>query len=156
MQTRITKLFGIKYPIILPGMSWISTPELAAAVCNAGGLGILATGVLSAEQTREYLRRTRQLTERPFAANVTLYFPGAERNAKILLEEKVPVVNYSLGKGDWIVEAAHKYGGKVIATVVNARHGKRAGPGAWHICPSVRRSPVQGVLPPHSREAAGG
>ncbi len=126
MKTRITDLFAIEHPILLSGMSWISTPELAAAVCNAGGLGILATGVLSTEQTREYLRRTRRLTERPFAANVTLYFPGAERNAKILLEEKVPVVNYSLGKGDWIARAAHEYGGKVIATVTTHRHALAA------------------------------
>ncbi len=57
MKTRITQLFGIKYPVILPGMSWISTPELVAAVSNAGGLGILATGPLNADQTRKAIRR---------------------------------------------------------------------------------------------------
>lgn len=126
MQTRITESFGIKYPIFLSGMSWISIPKMVAAVSNAGGVGILATGPLSAEQTRNAIREVRTLTDKPFGANATLYFPGAEENAKVLLEEKVPVINFSLGKGDWIVEAAHKYGGKVIATVVNARHGKRA------------------------------
>jgi enoyl-[acyl-carrier protein] reductase II len=126
MKTRITELFGIKYPIILSGMSWISVPKMVAAVSNAGGLGILATGPLNAEQTRAAIKEIRSLTSKPFGANATLLFPGASENAKILLEEKVPVINFSLGKGDWLVKAAHEYGGKVIATVVNARHAKRA------------------------------
>jgi enoyl-[acyl-carrier protein] reductase II len=122
MKTRITKLLGIKHPIILSGMSWISTPELVAAVAEAGGLGILATGVSNVEETKEFIKKTKRLTDKPFAANVTLYFPGSERNAKIIIEEKVPVVNYSLGKGNWICDAVHAYGGKVIATVTNLRH----------------------------------
>lgn len=126
MKTRITELFGIKYPIILSGMSWISTPKMVAAVSNAGGLGILATGPLNADLTRKAIKEIRSLTDKPFGANATLLFPGAAENAKVLLEEKVPVINFSLGKGDWIVKAAHAYGGKVIATVVNARHAKRA------------------------------
>src|SRR5512136_947707 len=126
MKTRITEMFGIKYPILLSGMSWISTPKMVAAVSNAGGLGILATGPLSSTQTREAIHEVRQLTDKPFGANATLMFPGAAENAKVLLDEKVPVINFSLGKGDWIVNEAHKYGGKVLATVVNLRHGKRA------------------------------
>ncbi len=126
MKTRITQLFGIKYPVILSGMSWISTPELVAAVSNAGGLGILATGILSADETQDYIRRTRALTKKPFAANVTLYFPGSERNAEILIQEKVPVVNYALGKGDWICKAVHEYGGKVVATVTTLKHALAA------------------------------
>jgi enoyl-[acyl-carrier protein] reductase II len=126
MKTRITELFGIKYPIILSGMSWISVPKMVAAVSNAGGLGILATGPLNANQTREAIKEIRSLTDKPFGANATLLFPGASENAKVLLEEQVPVINFSLGKGDWIVKKAHAYGGKVIATVVNARHAKRA------------------------------
>jgi enoyl-[acyl-carrier protein] reductase II len=126
MKTRITELFGIKYPIILSGMSWISVPKMVAAVSNAGGLGILATGPLNAEQTRAAIKEIRSLTDKPFGANATLLFPGASENAKVLLEEQVPVINFSLGKGDWIVKAAHAYRGKVIATVVNARHARRA------------------------------
>jgi enoyl-[acyl-carrier protein] reductase II len=126
MKTRITKLFGIKYPIVLSGMSWISTPELVAAVANAGGLGILATGILKAEETREYIKSTRKLTKQPFAANVTLYFPGADKNAKVIIDEKVPVVNYALGKGDWICKEVHAYGGTVIATVTTLKHALAA------------------------------
>lgn len=126
MKTRITEMFGIRYPILLSGMSWISTPKMVAAVSNAGGLGILATGPLSSTQTREAIKDIRKLTDRPFGANATLMFPGAAENAKVLLQEQVPVINFSLGKGDWIVKEAHQYGGRVLATVVNLRHAKRA------------------------------
>lgn len=126
MKTQITKLFGVKYPIVLSGMSWISTPELVAAVAEAGGLGILATGILNADETADYIKRTKKLTKKPFAANVTLYFPGAERNARIIIGEKVPIVNYALGKGDWICKEVHAYGGKVIATVTTLKHALAA------------------------------
>jgi enoyl-[acyl-carrier protein] reductase II len=126
MKTRITELFGIRHPILLSGMSWISVPEMVAAVSNAGGLGILATGVYSTTQTRAAVRRIRELTDKPFAANVTLYFPGAHENARVLLEEKVPVINISMGKGDKIAAECHAYGGKVIGTVVNVKHAKAA------------------------------
>ena len=99
---------------------------MVAAVSNAGGIGILATGPLDAEQTRQAIREIRSLTDKPFGVNATLLFPGASENARVALEEKVPMINFSLGKGDWIVKAAHEYGGKVIATVVNHRHAKRA------------------------------
>jgi len=126
MNTRITEVFGVDHPIVLSGMSWISTPELVAAVAEAGGLGILATGVLDSQQTLEAIRQTRELTDRPFAANVTLYFPGNRANAEVLIDEKVPVINYSLGKGDWIAEAVHSYGGKVVATVTTLKHAHAA------------------------------
>jgi len=126
VKTRITELFGIKYPILLSGMSWISVPRMVAAVSNAGGLGILATGPMDPPQTRKAIQEIRKLTDKPFGCNATLLMPGAAENAKVLLEEQVPVINFALGKGDWLVKDAHKYGGKVIATVVNARHAKRA------------------------------
>jgi enoyl-[acyl-carrier protein] reductase II len=126
VKTRITELFGIKYPILLSGMSWISVPKMVAAVSNAGGLGILATGPMDPSQTRKAIQEIRKLTDKPFGCNATLLMPGAAENAKVLLEEQVPVINFALGKGDWLVKDAHKYGGKVIATVVNARHAKRA------------------------------
>jgi enoyl-[acyl-carrier protein] reductase II len=126
MKTPVTELLGVPYPIILSGMSWISVPRMVAAVSNAGGLGILATGPLNAEQTKKAVREIRGLTDKPFGGNASLLFPGAAENAAVMLEEKVPVINFALGKGDWIVKKAHAYGGKVIATVVNHRHAKRA------------------------------
>ncbi len=126
MKTRITELLSIQYPILLPGMSWISKPELVAAVSNAGGLGILALGPLNPEQTRESIRKIRELTDKPFGVGCTLLMPGAKENAEVCLEEKVPVINYSLGKGDWLSKRAHEYGGKVIATITTVKHAKSA------------------------------
>lgn len=122
MHTRFTETFGIELPLLCPGMSYIATPELVAATCNAGGLGILATGPLTPEQTRSAIARIRSLTDKPFGIGCTLMMPGAKENAEIALTEKVPVINFSLGKGDWIVKRAHAYGGKVIATVVTEKH----------------------------------
>ena len=98
LNTKITRLFGIQHPLILPGMSWISTPALVSAVSNAGGLGILATGPLSPEQTRESIREVRRLTDRPFGINTALLMPGARENTEVALEEKVQVINFSLGR----------------------------------------------------------
>jgi enoyl-[acyl-carrier protein] reductase II len=126
VKTAITDLLGIEMPIILPGMSWISTPELVAAVSNAGGLGILASGPLTPNETREAIAQIRTLTDKPFGIGVTLLMPGAEENAFIAIEEKVPVINFSLGKGDKLIERAHAYGAKVIATVVTEKHALSA------------------------------
>lgn len=126
IRTRITSLFKCRYPIVLPGMSWISTPELVAAVSNAGGVGILATGPLSAEQTRDSIRRIRALTDQPFGIGATLLMPGAVQNAEIALQEQVPIINVSLGKADWIAESVHEYGGTLLSTVTNAKHAAAA------------------------------
>jgi enoyl-[acyl-carrier protein] reductase II len=126
MKTRITELFGIQYPIVLSGMTGVSTPELVAAVCNAGGLGILATATLNFDQTRQAIRKLRTLTSKPFGANVPLMLPNAEKKAEALFEEKVPVINYALGKGDKLVKKAHSYNGKVIATVATFKHALAA------------------------------
>ncbi|CAB9500055.1 Probable nitronate monooxygenase [Seminavis robusta] len=122
VRTRITSLLQCKYPLLLPGMSWISTPRLVAAVSNAGGCGILATGPLSPDETRESIREIRSLTDQPFGIGATLLMPGATENAQVALEEQVPLINVSLGKPDWIAQEAHAYGGKVLATVTNAKH----------------------------------
>lgn len=126
MKTRITELLKIQYPILLPGMSWISTPELVAAVSNAGGLGILASGPLSPAETKASIEKIRSLTDKPFGIGITLLMPGSKENAEVALAEKVPVINFSLGKGDWLVQRAHEYGGKVIATVVSEKHALSA------------------------------
>lgn len=126
METKITELFGIKYPIILPGMSWISVPELVAAVSNAGGIGYLATGPLSPAKTRESIRQIREFTDKPFGVGATLLMPGAYENALVAIEEKVPVLNISLGKGENLIKKVHAYGGKVINTVTTVQHALAA------------------------------
>jgi enoyl-[acyl-carrier protein] reductase II len=126
MKTRITELLGIRHPILCSGMTYVSNAELVAAVGAAGGLGILAVGHLSPEETRAEIRKVRALGNAPFGVGVALIMPGAKENAEIALEEKVPVINFSLGKGDFLCERAHAYGGKVIATVVNRKHAVSA------------------------------
>lgn len=126
MKTRITELLGIAHPVLSPGMTYVSNADLVAAVSNAGGLGILAVGHLSPEETRAEIGRVRSLTDKPFGVGVALIMPGAAQNAEIAIEEKVPVINFSLGKGDWICQRVHAYGGKVIATVVNEKHAQAA------------------------------
>lgn len=126
MKTRITELLGIDKPLILPGMSWIATPELVAAVCNAGGLGILATGPLDAAATASAIDQIRSLTDKPFGVGCTLMMPGAAENTEVALKKQVPVINYSLGKGDKLTAACHAYGGKVIATVTTKKHALSA------------------------------
>lgn len=126
VQTRITSLFQCTYPIVLPGMSWISTPELVAAVSNAGGVGILATGPLTAEETRQAIRKIRSCTDQPFGIGATLLMPGATENAKVALEEQVPIINVSLGKATWIADGLAQYGGKMLATVTNQSHARAA------------------------------
>ncbi|MBM4446739.1 MAG: nitronate monooxygenase [Chloroflexi bacterium] len=124
-KTRMTELFGIKHPIMLAGMNWITEPELVAAVCNAGGLGIFATAASTPDETRKNIKQIRKLTDKPFGVNQILIGPGAKENIQVAIEEKVPVINYSLGK-PWFIEQVHSYGGKVLGTTAIARHAVRA------------------------------
>ena len=126
MKTAVTELFGCKYPVLLSGMTGISTPELVAAVNNAGGMGILATANLTTDQTRAAVRKIRQLTDKPFGANVPLLIPGALEKAKVLIEERVAVINYTLGSGRKLIEQVHAYGGLVVATVTTETHALSA------------------------------
>lgn len=126
MKTRITELFGIEYPIICSGMTGISNPRLVAAVSNAGGLGILATADLNVDQLRRAIDEVRSLTDKPFGANVPFIIPGSDRKAAVLVSAEVPVVNYTLGNGNGLIEAVHAYGGKVVATVTGLKHARSA------------------------------
>jgi enoyl-[acyl-carrier protein] reductase II len=121
----MTELFGIKHPIMLAGMNWITEPKLVAAVCNAGGLGIFATAASTPKETRKNIKQIRELTDKPFGVNQILIGPGAKENIDVAIEEKVPVINYSLGK-PWFIEQVHGYGGKVLGTTAIARHAVRA------------------------------
>lgn len=126
MKTAVTRLFGCEYPVLLSGMTGVSTPVLTAAVSNAGGLGILATADLTLDRTRQAVRQVREMTKRPFGANVPLLIPGAKEKAAILIDEKVPVINYTLGSGERLTEEVHRYGGSVVATVTTGKHALSA------------------------------
>jgi len=126
MNTRLTRLLGIAHPIVLPGMTYVAVPSLVAAVSEAGGLGILASGGLSPEECRAAIREVRSLTDKPFGVGCSLKLPGAAACAQVALDERVNVINTSMGKGDWVVEAASAYGGKVIATISSEKHARAA------------------------------
>ena len=122
MKTRITELFGIKYPILLAGMNWGTKPRLVAAVSNAGGLGMLGAAAYSKDELKKAIAEIRSLTDKPFAVNLTLLLPGAKELVEIVLDAKVPVINYALGRATEIIKAAHAYGGKIIATIAMVKH----------------------------------
>jgi enoyl-[acyl-carrier protein] reductase II len=126
MKTRMTELLGIKHPIMLAGMAFVSLPKLVAAVSNAGGIGMLNSIAYTPNQMKDVIKEIKSLTDKPFGVNTTLLFPNAKENVEVALEEKVPILNYALGKGDWVIKAAHQYGGKVLATVAIERHARRA------------------------------
>ena len=126
MKTRITELLGIRHPIMLAGMAFVSLPKLVAAVSNAGGIGMLNSVVYTPGQMKDVIKEVKSLTNKPFGINATLIFPNAKENIEIALEEKIPIINYALGKGDWIIKAVHEYGGKVLATVAIEKHARRA------------------------------
>lgn len=129
MKTRLTELFGIRHPIMLAGMNWITQPEIVAAVSNAGGLGNLAISSHTPERLRSDLKKIREMTDKPFAINQILLSPTARTNLATVIEEKVPVVNYTLGRPPEItplIKAVHGYGGKIIATVALVKHAIRA------------------------------
>lgn len=97
MKTAITQLLGIEYPIIQGGMAWVAEHTLAAAVSNSGGLGIIAAANAPYEFVKEEIRKTRELTDKPFGVNIMLLSPYAEDIARLVVEEKVPVVTTGAG-----------------------------------------------------------
>ncbi len=126
MKTRMTELLGIKHPIMLAGMAFLSLPKLVAAVSNAGGIGMLNSVVYTPNQMKDVIKEVKSLTDKPFGVNATLIFPNARENIEIALEERIPIINFALGKGDWIIKRAHEYGGKVLATVAIEKHARKA------------------------------
>lgn len=130
METKITKLLGIKYPIIQGGMAWVAEHQLAAAVSNAGGLGIIGAASAPAEIVREEIRKVKVLTDKPFGVNVMLMNPNAEEVAKVIMEEGVKVVTTGAGNPAKYMDAWKAAGVKVIpvvASVAMAKMMERAG-----------------------------
>ncbi len=97
MKTRITELLGIEYPIIQGGMAWVAEHNLAAAVSEAGGLGLIGGANAPGEVVREEIRKARELTKKPFGVNVMLMSPYADEVARVVVEEGVKVVTTGAG-----------------------------------------------------------
>ena len=125
MQTEITKLLGIKYPVFQGGMANIAEHNLVAAVSNAGGLGIIAAGGMNAEQVRAEIKKTKEMTDKPFGVNVMLLNPDAENIAKVLVEEKVAVATTGAGTPEPYMKDWLEAGIKVIPVVASVALAKR-------------------------------
>ena len=130
MQTKLTKLLGIRYPIIQGGMAWIADASLASAVSNGGGLGIISAMNADAEWVRSEIRKCRTMTDKPFGVNIMLMSPYAEEVAQMVAEEKVAVVTTGAGNPSRFVKMWKEAGVKILPVVAStalARMVERAG-----------------------------
>lgn len=119
MKTGITELLGIEYPIIQGGMAWVAEYNLAAAVSNAGGFGIIGAASAPPEIVREQIRKCKELTDKPFGVNVMLMNPNAEEVAKIVIEEGVKAVTTGAGNPAKFIPMWKEAGVKVIPVVAS-------------------------------------
>ncbi len=130
MKTKITELLGIEYPIFQGGMAWVAEYHLAAAVSEAGALGIIGAGGAPAAFVREQIQKTKELTEKPFGVNLMLMNPEADEIARVIVEEGVKVVTTGAGNPGKYMAMWKEAGIKVIPVVASvglARMMERAG-----------------------------
>lgn len=125
MKTKLTQLLGIKYPIIQGAMAWVSESNLTAAVSNAGGAGVIATGGRTTEWVREEIRKTKALTDKPFGVNVMLMAPNKDEVVEVICQEKVAFVTLGAGNPTPYFEIFHKAGIKAIPVVPSVKLAKR-------------------------------
>lgn len=126
MENRICQLFGIRYPIVSGGMVWCSGWRLAAAVSNAGGLGLLGAGSMHPEVLREHIRKTKQATSAPFGVNLPLMYPQIDEVMQILADEHVKVVFTSAGSPKKWTAWLHEHGMKVVHVVSSSKFALKA------------------------------
>ena len=130
MKTRITEMLGIEYPIIQGGMAWVAEHNLAAAVSEAGGLGLIGGASAPGEVVREEIRKAKELTKKPFGVNVMLMSPHADDVAKVVVEEGVKVVTTGAGNPAKYMKMWKEAGVKgipVVASVALAKRMERSG-----------------------------
>lgn len=124
MKTEITELLNIEYPIIQGGMAWVADYHLAAAVSNAGGLGLIGSGGTPASWVKDQIREVKKLTDKPFGVNIMLMNPEADEIAKVIVEEKVPVVTTGAGNPAKYIKEWKEAGVKVIPVVASCALAK--------------------------------
>lgn len=125
MKTEVTKLLGIEYPIIQGGMAWVAEYHLAAGVSKAGGLGIIGAASAPADWVRDQVRKTKELTDKPFGVNIMLMSPFADDIAKVIVEEGVKVVTTGAGNPEKYMKMWKEAGVKVIPVVASVALAKR-------------------------------
>ena len=121
MENRVTNLFGIKYPIIQAGMIWCSGWELASAVSNAGGLGIIGAGSMYPDILRKEIKKCKAATDKPFGVNIPLLYPDLDKHIQIIIEEKVSVVFTSAGNPKLWTKHLQAQGIKVVHVVSSSK-----------------------------------
>ncbi len=120
-MNRVEELFGIKYPIIQGGMIWCSGWELASAVSNAGGLGLIGSGSMYPDILREHIRKCKNATDKPFGVNIPLIYPNIEEHIKIIIDEGVNIVFSSAGNPSTYTSYLQENGVKVAHVVANKK-----------------------------------
>lgn len=125
MKTRLCELLGIEYPIIQGGMAWVATAELAAAVSNGGGIGIIAAGGAPADVVREQIKKARTLTDKPFGVNVMLMSPFADEVMQVVIEEKPEVVITGAGNPGKYMAALKEAGIKIMPVIASVAMAKK-------------------------------
>ncbi len=125
MKTRLTDLLGIEYPIIQGGMAWVATAELAAAVSNGGGIGIIAAGGAPADVVREQIKKARTLTDKPFGVNVMLMSPFADEVMNVVIEEKPDVVITGAGNPGKYMADLKAAGIKIMPVIASVAMAKK-------------------------------
>ena len=120
-MNKITELFGIKYPIIQAGMIWCSGWELASAVSNAGGLGLIGAGSMYPEILREHIRKCKAATGKPFGVNLPLIYPQMDEIVDVVIEEGIRIVFTSAGNPKKWTQHFHDHGIKVAHVIANVK-----------------------------------
>lgn len=124
-QNQICKLLGIKYPIFQGGMAWIGTAELASAVSNAGGLGIIGAGHMPPDLLQKEIQKCKGWTDKPFGVNIMLMSPFVKEVMKVVVDERIPVVTTGAGNPGEYIPALKGIGSKVIPVVASVALAKR-------------------------------
>lgn len=124
MNTRVTQLLGIEYPIIQGGMAWVADYHLAAAVSEAGGLGIIGAGGAPAEFVREQIKKAKEITDKPLGVNIMLMNPEADQIAQVVVEEGVKVVTTGAGNPGKYMTMWKEAGIKVIPVIASVGMAK--------------------------------
>ena len=125
MSNQICELLNIKYPVIQGGMAWVATAELAAAVSNAGGLGLIGAGHMPPDALRKEIRRAKELTTKVFGVNVMLMSPFVKEVMQVVVDEKVQVVTTGAGNPGEYIPALKGIGARIIPVVASVALAKR-------------------------------
>lgn len=126
ISSKVSNLLGIRYPIIQGGMIWCSGWELASAVSEAGGLGVIGSGSMYPEILRSHIQKCKQATSKPFAVNIPLLYPDIDKHIDIILSENVPIVITSAGNPALYTSKFKEAGIKVIHVVANVKFAQKA------------------------------